>query len=173
MKASETALIERAAKIASERAANALSELVGQPLTSQTQLGRATRAPANGAIETEFNVQGFEKSAFVAAFPPDALRTVGEMLAPGMPDSAESRDMVAREVSNICVSHFLNALGDLIHASLLPSPPEHAGPPPKAAAEEYVIHTDFLAASGGHVHGTLRFLPGPKLIEAVRRASEG
>lgn len=163
------AIIARAAHVASERAATALSELVGQPLTPETQVAEEGADAEKDLVVTRFDVQGWEKSTFLAAFSADSLRAVQEMLAPGMGDSPEARDMVAREVGNICVSHFLNSLGDLIHLPLLPSPPGVAHPPPRPETE-YVIHTDFKAASGGRIHGTLRFLPDAKLVEAIRRA---
>lgn len=165
-------VIERVARIASASAAQALSELVGQRVTSETALADDGAADdASETVRTRFDVQGYGRSAFLASFRAESLRSVQEALAPGMGDSAEARDMVAREVGNICVSHFLNSLGDMIHAPLLPGPPA-AGDPPVATAGEFVIHTDFRAASGGRIHGTLRFLPDARLVEAIRRAQE-
>lgn len=168
---SDEDLVARAAQIGSRRAAEALGALVGQPVTSSSavQAVQLGALPSDAAmVHTRFDVQGFPEGHFVAAFPPESIRAVRALLAPGMEDTKESRDLVAIEVSNICVSQFLSALGDMLDTQLVPSPPLLEDPPEPRSDDEYLIHTAFRSPSGGEVHGTLRFSPPPGLMKALR-----
>lgn len=165
----DAALVEAAARVASARAAEALAALVGQALTSATHVGPPDPAREERMVHTRFLVQGYPEGDFVAAFPDKSLRVVQEMLAPDMADSAEAKDMVALEVGNICVSQFLGALGDLLHTTLVPSPPELALGVDEGTDPGFLIRTDFRTASGDIFHGTLRFTPPPGLLELLRK----
>lgn len=173
----EDEVVEEAARQASARAADALSALVGQTLTSSAHVARADDAPEKPRemVGTKFSVQGFGESDFLAAFSLPSLKTVREMLAPGMEDTPATQDFIALEMGNICASHFLNTLGDMIHTTLLPSPPALTHGEERQGKNEraFLIHADFKTPSGETIHGTLRFRPTDNLVEAIRKVEKG
>lgn len=162
-----------AAKRASAGAAEALAALLGQSLTSESRLVADPRARAwrgDDAIAARFDVQGMERSGFVVAFPRSSLRGIRDLLAPGLPPEAMPEDAVALELGNICVSHFLNALGDLANLPLLPTPPAVSTGDARiegATDEDCVVETHFRTAGGADFVGFLLFRPGSSLVAAL------
>ena len=163
-------IFAEAAAVGSRRAAEALAALVGKTVTSSSAVEAAPAGVPEKAtmLHTRFDVQGFPEGHFVAAFGKESVNAMRAFLAPGMEDSKEAREMVAIEVSNICVSQFLSALGDMLDTPLVPTAPLLEEPPVDRSDHDYLIHTAFKSEDGGEVHGTLRFTPPPGLMDALR-----
>lgn len=166
-------LLQRAAENASTRAAEALGMMVGRELRASTLVhpgasGQPLPPPAE-EVSTLFHVEGVRDCTFLVSFPRATLGAVRQLLAPGTDETTVPDDMVALEVANICTSHFLNSIGDLLDRRLLASPPASAEAA-RAGEGDYVIEVAFVAGDGVSFGGAFHFRPGEEIIGALHGA---
>lgn len=169
-------VLEKAASDASARAAGALGAMVGESLSSEVHVSvldagqEPPRAP--GDVATVFTVAGLPGCSFLVSFPSDTLASVREKMAPGASAEMAPDTMIAFEVANICTSHFLSAIGDLVEQHLLVSPPALSPPAsdPTVEGPGFLIQADFRSPTGVAFGGAFRFRPGPDLVNALKRS---
>lgn len=166
-------VLETAAMKASNKAAEALGALVGQPLKAWTRVLAIREDEARAAGEPEaaaaFTVSGVSETSFYVTFPTGTIHAVRQIFAPGSDASTMPDEMITFEIANICTSHFLNTLGDLIDRHLLPSPPTSSPPAPDPTTQRdgYIIQTSFRSPGGVEFSGAFRFRAGAELIRLL------
>lgn len=169
-----TRVLQKAADEAAARAAVALGQMVGHDLSASARVLSGAPGvpppPSEGEQGAIFRVEDVEGCTFVVSFSRTTLSAVRELMAPGTDEAAMPDSMIALEVANICASHFLNTIGDLIDRRLLPSPPAPLTDAPRA--EGHVIEAKFRSAEGVTFGGAFHFVPGNDITRALHGSTQ-